>query len=672
LADRYLMSVKQSIDYLFIGLGASNCLLILELEKKALLSQKKIIIIEPHQKNKKDKTYCFWATDEDAHNIIEPQCIDKSWSTVILNGKKQDLDPLSYYHVSSLTLYQKTLSVIDKHDATILQNKISDTEPLKTLIIDNSEYNAKYIFDCRPPKTAPTKKHEYYINQSFVGWQIETKEELFDSHSFTMMDFNIPQDGATQFVYVLPFNSKKALVEVTRFGTDIMQREEGEALLKNYISQLGDGYQITDIEIGCIPMTNTSFLDENDSTIRNMGARAGHVKPSTGYAFRSMAMDAQKIAEQIAEDQKVIPASINQKRNNRFAFYDRLLLHILFRTPKWGKPIFKRLFDAIKATEILAFLDEETKLKDEVKIFYALQWKPFIKAVIYDAFSIDRIKNSILVPLFITLIFLVFDGLGIGHVNDVILLAGLVFIGIPHGAVDHLIEHNRFNEPIRISFIIRYLAQAALVVLLWYLSPALALFFFVGYSVYHFAQADFSEWGVKVTSVWLWGTLLFTGLLLGHPLELSGVLNELTLPSLAVSQGILLKSVWVEIAVIALCTSLVLGITKHVWGMCIVSISLLLALQLSLIQAFGIYFIFQHSRLGWRHIQKHFNVSSKVLWRKSALFSLGAYGLFFLLWCFLNDNWDSYLGTFFIFLSAISFPHVIRMKKFYGYFKREK
>ena len=666
------MSAKQSIDYLFIGLGASNCLLILELEKKALLSQKKIIIIEPHQKNKKDKTYCFWATDEDARNIIEPQCVDKSWSTVILNGKKQDLDPLSYYHVSSLTLYQKTLSVIDKHDATILQNKISDTEPLKTLIIDNSEYIAKYIFDCRPPKIAPTKKHEYYINQSFVGWQIETKEELFDSHSFTMMDFNIPQNGATQFVYVLPFNSKKALVEVTRFGTDIMQREEGEALLKNYISQLGDGYHITDIEIGCIPMTNASFLDENDSTIRNMGARAGHVKPSTGYAFRSMAMDAQKIAEQIAEDQKVIPASINQKRNNRFAFYDHLLLHILFRTPKWGKPIFKRLIDAIKATEILAFLDEETKLKDEVKIFYALQWKPFIKAVIYDAFSIDRIKNSILVPLFITLIFLVFDGLGIGHINDVILLAGLVFIGIPHGAVDHLIEHNRFNEPIRISFIIRYLAQGALVVLLWYLSPALALFFFVGYSVYHFAQADFSEWGVKDTSVWLWGTLLFTGLLLGHPLELSGVLNELTLPGLALSHGILLKSVWVEIAVIALCTSLVLGIIKHLWGMCIVSISLLLALQLSLIQAFGIYFIFQHSRLGWRHIQKHFNVSSTELWSKSALFSLGAYGLFFLLWCFLDDNWDSYLGTFFIFLSAISFPHVIRMKTFYGYFKREK
>ena len=57
MADRYLMSVKQSIDYLFIGLGASNCLLILELEKKALLSHKKIIIIEPHQKNKKDKTY---------------------------------------------------------------------------------------------------------------------------------------------------------------------------------------------------------------------------------------------------------------------------------------------------------------------------------------------------------------------------------------------------------------------------------------------------------------------------------------------------------------------------------------------------------------------------------------------------------------------------------------
>ena len=127
------MKIKQPIDYLFIGLGASNCLLILELEKKGLLDQKKIVIIEPHQKNKKDKTYCFWATHDEASQIIDSCFIDQSWSHVILNGKVQNLSPLSYYHVSSLTLYQNTLRIISEHQGIVLQNTVSIHESLESV-----------------------------------------------------------------------------------------------------------------------------------------------------------------------------------------------------------------------------------------------------------------------------------------------------------------------------------------------------------------------------------------------------------------------------------------------------------------------------------------------------------------------------------------------------------
>jgi lycopene beta-cyclase len=88
-----LKKKKQVIDYLFVGLGASNCLLILELEKMGLLDKKQITIIEPEQKNKKDKTYCFWATSDDVEKIIPKNFIDKEWDQVILNGKTQNLDP---------------------------------------------------------------------------------------------------------------------------------------------------------------------------------------------------------------------------------------------------------------------------------------------------------------------------------------------------------------------------------------------------------------------------------------------------------------------------------------------------------------------------------------------------------------------------------------------------
>ena len=665
------MEIKQPIDYLFIGLGASNCLLILELEKKGLLDQKKIVIIEPHQKNKKDKTYCFWATHDEASQIIDSCFIDQSWSHVILNGKVQNLSPLSYYHVSSLTLYQNTLRIISEHQGIVLQNTVSIHESLESVCIEHIEYKPKYIFDCRPPKTEPLQKHEYFINQSFIGWQIETEFDTFDTNSFTMMDFSVPQDNATQFVYVLPFSSTSALVEVTRFGKEIMQRSEGDHLLKKYLQKMGS-YHITDVEIGCIPMTNAKLPFENNPMVRNMGSRAGHVKPSTGYAFRSMAIDAQKIADQIKSGIDTITPSDYQRRKNRFAFYDRLLLHILSRTPHIGKPIFERLFDSIKATNILKFLDERTSIQDEIKIFYSLQWKPFLNAAFYDIMSIDRIKKSVLIPFFITLLFLIFNGLGIGYLSNTTLFLGLLILGIPHGAVDHILENNQFNEKIRLSFIVSYLGQSSIIIIVWLISPVVALLFFLAYSIYHFAQADFTEWKITSKYTWLWGTLFFLGILLGHPQELSEILNDLSISSFTQKSGIISESLWIEIAYIALGTCLTLGVVHQIWGMCVVSFSLLLAIQLPLLQAFGIYFIFQHSLLGWNHIRQHFKVTSLELWKKAAIYSVGAYGLFLGMWFVIGDNWGSYIGTFFIFLSAISFPHIIKMDTFYAYFRQKK
>ena len=89
----------------------------------------------------------------------------------------------------------------------------------------------------------------------------------------------------------------------------------------------------------------------------------------------------------------------------------------------------------------MKFLDERTSIQDEIKIFYSLQWKPFLKAAFYDIMSIDRIKKSVLIPFFITLLFLIFNGLGIGYLSNTTLFLGLLILGIPHGAVDQYIRN---------------------------------------------------------------------------------------------------------------------------------------------------------------------------------------------------------------------------------------
>ena len=580
------MQKKQLIDYLFVGLGASNCLLILELEKKRLLDGKKIIILEPHQKNKKDKTYCFWSTSDNVEKIIPLDFIDKEWDRVIINGKVQSLNPLKYYHVSSLTLYEKALKIIKNHNVKILKHTLEKNQSSNRIITDNIVYEPKYSFDSRPPLIKKLQKNQFYINQSFVGWQIQTNEEVFDPQSFTMMDFEIPQDNSTQFVYVLPFDSKHALVEVTRFGEDIMSMDEGEKLLNNYLKNYKN-YQVLDIEKGCIPMTNADISTEICSNIRNMGARAGHIKPSTGYAFKSMSMDATTIVNQIALENETIEPSNVQIRDNRFAFYDSLLLRILSEKSHLGKPIFKRLFQRIKAPEILYFLDEESSLSNELKIFYSLQWKPFIVAALKELWNINNQIFKSFLPLVLSILFLAFQSLNMTYLTDVFLVTGLLLIGIPHGAIDHLIETNHFNQSVSLKFIALYLAQGAVIVLLWYMNPLLALLIFIGYSIFHFAQADFTEWKLNSKISWIWGILFFCGILLSHPIELNEILNQLSISELPKIQGNIFSSLWQDIAFGCLGLGIIMGFIQRSTAMIATSLFLLLTTQLTLIHAFG-------------------------------------------------------------------------------------
>ena len=662
------MQKKQLIDYLFVGLGASNCLLILELEKKRLLDGKKIIILEPHQKNKKDKTYCFWSTSDNVEKIIPLDFIDKEWNRVIINGKVQSLNPLKYYHVSSLTLYEKALKIIKNHNVKILKHTLEKNQSSNRIITDNIVYEPKYSFDSRPPVIKKLQKNQFYINQSFVGWQIQTNEEVFDPQSFTMMDFEIPQDNSTQFVYVLPFDSKHALVEVTRFGEDIMSMDEGEKLLNNYLKNYKN-YQVLDIEKGCIPMTNADISTEICSNIRNMGARSGHIKPSTGYAFKSMSMDATTIVNQIALENETIEPSNVQIRDNRFAFYDSLLLRILSKKSHLGKPIFKRLFQRIKAPEILYFLDEESSLSNELKIFYSLQWKPFIVAALKELWNINNQIFKSFLPLVLSILFLAFQSLNMTYLTDVFLVTGLLLIGIPHGAIDHLIETNHFNQSVSLKFIALYLAQGAVIVLLWYMNPLLALLIFIGYSIFHFAQADFTEWKLNSKISWIWGILFFCGILLSHPIELNEILNQLSISELPKIQGNIFSSLWQDIAFGCLGLGIIMGFILRSTAMITTSLFLLLTTQLTLIHAFGTYFIYNHSLLGWNHLRNHFQVNSLQLWKKASLFSFGAYALFLFLYWYFGNDFGNYIGTFFVFLSAISFPHVLRMNNFYNYYK---
>ena len=81
---------------------------------------------------------------------------------------------------------------------------------------------------------------------------------------------------------------------------------------------------------------------------------------------------------------------------------------------------------------------------------------------------------------------------GIDTLN-LIALGAVVFIGLPHGAMDGaLAAHFGWMESKKkaATFLIGYVAMAALVVGFWFVAPAISFIIFLGISMYHFGKGD--------------------------------------------------------------------------------------------------------------------------------------------------------------------------------------
>ena len=202
-------NVTRTYDLLFVGAGASTSLILLQLKKRNLLDKLSVLIVDSELKTRSDKTFCFWAEEESQIAQELSFLIKHSWKSMIdSSGKTKEILPYKYHHVDSLDLYNFVRDIegessIDRFTAKV--ETVSRDENGPYILANNQIIRSRTIFDSRPPIFQKTKKAQRHLYQSFVGWVIETEDDILDSDSFRLMDFNIAQNGFTQFMYVLPF-----------------------------------------------------------------------------------------------------------------------------------------------------------------------------------------------------------------------------------------------------------------------------------------------------------------------------------------------------------------------------------------------------------------------------------------------------------------------------------
>ena len=372
------------LSYIILGAGASGLMLAYRMSQDRNFDDKSILIIDQVKDKGNDRTWCYWEEGEGEWDDL----LSKKWSKVFFGSEDftntLDISPYTYKMIRSQKFYHKLWRSIEQKSNFIFVEdsvkKYSEVENGIKVVTNKSTYFGLKLLNSIPDKTVYEKQQKYpVLKQHFVGWFIKTKTDCFDDSMATFMDFNIPQNGNTRFMYVLPIDKKTALFEYTLFSKDLLENSEYEDAIKDYLKEK----KVTDFEIlekenGAIPMTSFKFQELNSKSILNIGTVGGWTKASTGYTFYNTSKKTKDLVAFLKNEDDL---SLFAKRT-KFWFYDLLLLDVLANNNDKGSALFASIFKKVNVKTILKFLGEDSNIREDLKIITSVSPKPFVMAIV--------------------------------------------------------------------------------------------------------------------------------------------------------------------------------------------------------------------------------------------------------------------------------------------------
>lgn len=369
-------------DIIIAGSGAAGLQLAYRISHDAFFSDKKILLIDQDEKNANDRTWCYWERGEGSWDDI----VRHTWKNVFVKTDQQklsfDLGAYSYKMVRSADFYRKVYSRLrSQANFSFKVSKVlgvMDFDNRAEIVLEDEKISADLVLSSIPDFTQAMNSEKFpFLIQHFGGWFIKSREACFDSASIEMMDFSVPQKGNTRFMYVLPHNAHEALVEYTLFSDTLLQKEEYEASIVDYLQKKGiTDYEITEKEFGQIPMTCFPFHKNNGRHLHYLGSAGGWTKPSTGYTF----YHAGKKSREVVDALKSVWTSDTAMPVRKYRFYDAVVLDLLKRRNDLGAAFFASVYGSNKIEDVFDFLNEESNLKQDLLLI--LRSKPRMQLLI--------------------------------------------------------------------------------------------------------------------------------------------------------------------------------------------------------------------------------------------------------------------------------------------------
>ena len=372
----------QHYNYIFTGSGLSALMTVYEMVLSKKFEDKTILLIDENAKKTNDRTWCFW-DEKGMYDELASAKWNAAWFKNEKFERRLDLAPYQYKMVKGLDFYNLIFEELSKHsNIHFVNQKVIDFKELGNHCIVKTaleSFTCNQIFNSIfNPELVKTQTKYPFLHQHFIGWFIKSKEAVFTPDCATFMDFSVEQKGNTRFMYVLPTSETEALIEYTLFSKDLLEKQEYETEINNYIQKLGiTEYEIVEKEQGNIPMTCYPFWKYNSKNIINIGSAGGWTKASTGYTFKNATKKSKALVAFLSRETDLRKFHITDK----FWFYDLLLLDILDKKNHLGSTIFSSMFQKENTTIIFKFLDEETSFWEDLQVIWKCPKGIFVKAL---------------------------------------------------------------------------------------------------------------------------------------------------------------------------------------------------------------------------------------------------------------------------------------------------
>jgi lycopene beta-cyclase len=357
-------------DYVLVGGGLQSGLMAL-----AILHHQpsaRLALIEEGPRLAGNHTWSFHLTDlppmsrQWAHGLIESQ-----WPgyEIIAGGRTRQVN-IPYATCSSTHFAEVITAKLHAHSTAILTGTTAtELTSHGVRLSDGRCLNAKAVLDNRGP--TPLDKSTFRGGfQKFYGFELELDQDWICPNPI-VMDDRVDQTDGFRFIYSLPMERRRVLVEDTRFSnTPTIDRSECLAQVEQYLSQRGCiGYRIVREETGVLPMPISGYTPGYALPALAGGYRGGWFHAATGYSFAMAVQVAEMVATTPAQRLREGFELLSQQHAGR-AKFARFLNRLLFELvkPRTRYQIFRRFYRVLDEPAIARFYGHHFTWSDAFRI----------------------------------------------------------------------------------------------------------------------------------------------------------------------------------------------------------------------------------------------------------------------------------------------------------------